>query len=92
MARWLTFDKPFATLLTQLFRMLVIISKVVTSVICDRYELDILQLEPRHTHAHTQLHITPACKHFLKRNHWSVIKLLSCQHCRHGDWFNYFIY
>jgi len=34
--------------------MSLIISKVVTSVICDRYDLDILQLEPRHTPSFTQ--------------------------------------
>jgi len=53
-ARWLIFFKLFATLLTQLFRMSLIISKVVTSTIYDRYELDILQLEPRHTPRFTQ--------------------------------------
>jgi hypothetical protein len=51
---WLTFDKPLATLLVQLFRMSLILSKVVTSAICDRYELDILQLEPRHTSSFKQ--------------------------------------
>lgn len=87
MARWLTFDKPFATLLTQFFRIALIISKIVTSAICNRYELDILKLAPRHT----QLHTTPVCQDFLKRKHWSVIKPLSCQHCHCDDWFNYFI-